>query len=266
MACLGVQLFSSTIGLGQENLALVHLKDSPCNRVVSAEIHRFGGQEIALTLVVETASLEKVGLQASLSQFTFSLAAKHQSPPRISESREGYRGDERELTLQLPAVARETDFQLRFQAKVASQAEWSPAGTIRIRVYPRDLLAPLKKWARRVQLRLDDRQGVLTQWLADGDVAFVDSRSALEKRAGIPTVTMIVTNGGNVLLPGLGRDLGHTIIVFTEQIGNLPKVVSIPQGSGRLIKVDLPIIQDLADDPRRQKQFLEIIGLANAAL
>ena len=204
-------------------------------------------------------------LKAKLTQVTFSLTAQHNIVPEISlplEQENRARAD-REVKLELPTVQRETDFQLSFQAQTESQDLWSEAGIVQIRVYPKDLLAPLKNWSRKVQLRLDDREGILEYLLATQEVAFVDSRAQMKKLEGVPVVTMIVKNTQKVLLPRRPLAPHNSIIVFNEQVENVPKVVVTPFGTGRLIQVDLQIIKRLSEDPRAQKQFLEIIQLAH---
>ena len=261
-----VFLISLSSGLAQEMNIAVTLKDSFYQTQESEPVvHSFGGQEIKLPIEVQTSSREQINLKAKLTQVTFSLTAQHNIVPEISlplEQENRARAD-REVKLELPTVQRETDFQLSFQAQTESQDLWSEAGIVQIRVYPKDLLAPLKKWSRKVQLRLDDREGILEYLLATQEVAFVDSRAQMGKLEGVPVVTMIVKNKQKVSLPRRPLDPHNSIIVFNEQVENVPKVVVTPFGTGRLIQVDLQIIKRLSEDPRAQKQFLEIIQLAH---
>ena len=261
-----VSLISLSSGLAQETNIAVTLKNSFYQTQESEPaVHSFGGQEIKLPIAVQTSSREQINLKAKLTQVTFSLTAQHNIVPEISlplEQENRARAD-REVTLELPTVQRETDFQLSFQAQTESQDLWSEAGIVQIRVYPKDLLAPLKTWSRKVQLRLDDREGILEYLLATQEVAFVDARAQMEKLGGVPIVTMIVKNTQKVSLPRRPLAPHNSIIVFNEQVENVPKVVVTPFGTGRLIQVDLQIINRLLEDPRAQKQFLEIIQLAH---
>ena len=256
-------------GLAQETNVAVTLKDSFYRpQEAGPAVHYFGGQEITLPIAVQTSSREQIHLKANLTQVTFSLTAQHNIIPEITpplDQEDRPRAD-REVTLELPTVQRETDFHLSFQAQTASQNLWSEAGFFRIRVYPEDLLAPLKTWSQKVQLRLDDGEGILGDLLEIQDVAFVDSRALMEKREGVPIVTMIVKNTQKISLPRRPLAPHNSIIVFNEQVTNIPKVVVTPFGEGQLILVDLQIIKQLSEDPRAQKQFLEIIQLAHPAL
>ena len=125
------------------------------------------------------------------------------------------------------------------------------------------MLAPLKTWSQKVQLRLNDREGILEDLLVAQDVVFVDSKAQMEKRAGVSMVTMIVKSTGKVSLPRRPLAPHNSIIVFNEQVEGIPKVVVTPFGTGRWVQVDLQIIKQLSEDPRAQKQFLEIIQLAH---
>lgn len=266
MTSILVSLICLSNGLAQEERVVVTLKESFYETQESERVvHSFGGQEITLPIAVQTSSREQINLKAKLTQVTFSLTAQHNIVPEISlplEQENRARAD-REVKLELPTVQRETDFQLSFQAQTESQDLWSEAGIVQIRVYPKDLLAPLKNWSRKVQLRLDDREGILEYLLATQEVAFVDSRAQMEKLEGVPVVTMIVKNTQKVSLPRRPLAPHNSIIVFNEHVENVPKVVVTPLGTGRLIQVDLHIIKRLLEDPRAQKQFLEIIQLAH---
>ncbi len=263
-----VSLICLSNGLAQETNVAVTLKDSFYQtQEPEPFVHYFGGQEITLPIAVQTSSREQINLRANLTQVTFSLKAEHNVIPEISPplDQEDRAGADREVKLELPTVQRETDFQLSFQAQTASQDLWSEAGLFHIRVYPDNLLAPLKTWSQKVQLRLDDREGILEEFLTAQDVVFVDSKAQMEKREGVPIVTMIVRNIQKVSLPRRPLAPQTSIIVFNEQVANVPKVVVTPFGTGQLIQVDLRIIKQLSEDPRVQKQFLEIIRLAYPA-
>ena len=109
-------------GLAQETKVAVTLKES-FDQPQEAEpvVHYFGGQEITLPIAVQTSSREQIHLKANLTQVTFSLTAEHKVIPEISpplDQEDGARAG-REVKLELPAVQRETDFQLSFQAQTA---------------------------------------------------------------------------------------------------------------------------------------------------
>ena len=269
ISSLFVSLACLSSGLAQETNVAVTLSDSLFQpQEAEPVVHSFGGQEMTLPLAIQTSSREQIHLRATLTQVTFSLAAEHNVVPEISpplEQEDRPRAD-REVKFELPTVQRETDFQLSFQAQTASQDLWSEAGVVHLRVYPKDLLAPLKTWSQRVQLRLEDSEGILEGFLEAQNIAFVDSKAQMEKREGVSVVTIIIKNRHKVSLPRRPLVPHHSIIVFNEQVENLAKVVVTPFGQGQLIQVDLQIIQRLSEDPRAQKQFLEIIQLAHQAL
>ena len=266
LAPILVHLICVSDGLAREKSVSITIKGSLHEpQELEPVIHRFGGQEIILPIAVRADSLEQIDLKSSLVQVTSSLAAELAVTPEMRlkpdrEERTKTRGD---VKLELPVVRRETNFQLRFQAKSGSQNQWSEVGMFHIRVYPRDLLAPLKDWSQRIQLRLDDRQGILEDLLEAQDVVFVDSKAPLEKREGVPVVTMIVRDNPQASLPRRPLGPGGAVVVFNERVKNLPKVVVTPSGAGLLVRVDLQIIQRLLEDPRAQKQLLEIVGLTS---
>jgi hypothetical protein len=47
------------------------------------------------------------------------------------------------VALALPAVTRETDFELRFRSRRRTDQTWRPAGRVAVRVYPADLVGTM---------------------------------------------------------------------------------------------------------------------------
>ena len=226
--------------------------------------HLFGDQTIELPLTIRGRSEKPLDVRARLFQRAFFLGAPLRNDVEILSGRV-FSGDEPvsvSVSLPLPEVRDETDFELRFEVRTARDA-WRDAGHASLRLYSREILEALKPLSENVVLRLKDDDDKLTSLLEGLEVNFVDYRAPVLP-FGTPILTLIV-NSGDVLNPSeLEITGGESVIVFNERVRTLPKVVKSPCQGGYLIQVELEVLRNLDRDPRVQKTFMEIIELAHS--
>lgn len=267
--CFAVAIGSAAADAGPTRVSVRALDPTPALSSTQTEPivhHLFGGQTLALPLIVQ-GHAEQLDLRARLVQIAFMLEAPvgddlnilagmpldNESPLKTS------------VSLPLPDVRDETDFELRHQYKT-EKSEWLDAGRTRFRLYSQKILEPLKALAQNVVLRLKDEGDALGPLLKDLDVSFTDHRSPVHP-SGSPVITLVIRQSsdptpldlGNLDLPVLNQT---SVVIFNEQVRTLPKIVKTSRQSNHLIQVDLKIIQHLRHDPRAQKAFMEIIQLA----
>jgi hypothetical protein len=155
-----------------------------------------------------------------------------------------------DLSVSLPAVSRETDFELRFQASwPAARAELA-AGRVALRVYPASLLDPLRLWAESHAIRLADDHGSVT-------ALFRDARVRLANGPG-PS-DLVVYSGSRFARTGPLRSMddGRATIVFAERDATPPYLVVERAGRRTTVRVEMRILDRLATDPLAQKILLE---------
>jgi TolB-like protein len=108
---------------------------------VSRELYRCVGNRTAmLPLSIAATQIETVAIRADLVQLGATLALPVMRdldvPVRIPAP--GVSRITSKVAVTLPAVTRETDFELRFRSRRQSDENWRPAGRVAVRVYPAD--------------------------------------------------------------------------------------------------------------------------------
>jgi TolB-like protein len=107
----------------------------------SRELYRCMGDRVAmLPLSIAAAQIEALVIRADLVQrgATLALPVMRDLDVAVRVPASGAPRITSTVRLQVPAVARETDFELRFRSRRQTDEIWRPAGRIAVRVYPAD--------------------------------------------------------------------------------------------------------------------------------
>ena len=135
----------------------------------------FADRTATVPLLVHAPEPQGLALHAQLVQlasgFAVPIAAALEVPLPTDASPSP--GLEIELSIPLPAVKRETDFELRFRSRRGRDGVWHAAGRIPLRVYPADLLSPVRQWATSHPLRVKDDRGSLIEFLRQQKIPVV---------------------------------------------------------------------------------------------
>jgi hypothetical protein len=201
----------------------------------------FGGGIAAVPLLIQAPAPDGLSIRAALVQLTSRLSA-----PAAGEIEVPLSGPELDLAVPLPAVSRETDFELRFRARRRGDPVAQSAGRVALRVYPADLLDPVRAWAESHPLRVEDDHGAVIE---------------LFRRQGIPVAAP--PKPGRVTLYAGPRALqkvreGGTAVLFTERDTGTPHLVIDRTGSGTTVCVEMRLLDRLATDPLAQKILVEV--------
>ena len=229
------------------------------------EPHRFfGDQTVAVPLLVHAREPEALSLRAQLVQLTSDLAvpigAEVDVPlPRDVSPRTSL---EIELAVPLPAVKRETDFELRVRSRRGRDEVGAAAGRIALRVYPADLLDPVRNWATSHPLRVEDDHGLLIGLLRQQRIPVVAVTGTRGARAG-RGVTLYA--GPQALRKWAHVPLreDEAIVLFTERQTEVPRFLIERTGGGTRVAVEMRLLDRLATDPLAQKIFLEVFDLVH---
>lgn len=203
----------------------------------------FGDRTVVVPLLVHAPDHRGLAVRAELVQLTARLSV---STGKSIEAPLGA-SNEIDLSVPLPAVKREVGFELRFRSRRGDEAEWRPAGHIALRVYPSDLLAPLREWAESHSLRVEDGRGALTEFLHQEGIRIAGDR----KKADV------------VLYVG-ERELSNraqSVVRFAERQMELPHLLVERSTDGTAVTVEMRLLDRLATDPGAQKIFLEVFRL-----
>jgi hypothetical protein len=214
----------------------------------------FGGRTVTVPLTIHAPEPAGLVIHAELVQLTARLTVP---ATKIDVSLSAYpsaglsSGAELDLSVALPAVNRETDFELRFRSSRPGDRVPEGAGRVPLRVYPADLLSPLRAWAQSHPIRVQDDHGSVTEFFRQQNIPVTDRAEprgitvyagprALQKQSRVPL-----------------RD-GETAVLLSELETETPHVVIDRTGRGTTVRVEVRLVDRLATDPLAQKTLLEV--------
>lgn len=222
----------------------------------------FGSQTVTVPVLVHALKVEGLTLRARLVQLTSNLSVpigaelevplpSNPSPPS---------GIELDLSVPLPSVQRETDFELRIRSRRGHDKPWHAAGRIALRAYPGNLLDSLRVWAKSHPLRVSDGDGSLRRFLRQQRIAVVADGKAQSFRDG-RGVSLFA--GASALREHERFPLAENeaIVLFTERESEPPRLVIERTDRGTTVSVEMHLLDRLATDPLAQKIFLEVFQL-----
>lgn len=230
------------------SLALVTPRANP-----SEPYRFFGNRTVTVPVLIHAPEPEGLTIRAVLVQLTSNLSSPVAGELEVPLSARPAAdpGIELDLSVAVPAVNRETGFELRFRSRRHGDRAWQAAGRIALRVYPVDLLSPVRAWAQSHPLQVEDDHGSLIELFRQqriplaghsgprGVTLYAGSR-ALQKRAQLP----------------LGDD--ETVVLFTERETETPHLLIDRTGRGTTMSVEMRLLDRLAADPLAQKIILEV--------
>jgi hypothetical protein len=228
--------------------------------------HVFGGRPVSVPLVLYGLPGARADVRARLVQVAPGLAAPAGEPVAIASGVDFSAGLRRELFFDVivPAVERESRFELTVLLRAPPSEDWRPVGTLLLRAYPNDLLKPLRRWTERQPLRLDDPSGKLERFLAaQGIVSLELNARSLEKGEG-PVVTVLVDGSDDLARAKARAQRGEAVVLLRERAGGFPRIERIRWGAGSLLVVELELLDRLAVDPQAQNLFLEVLRSARS--
>jgi hypothetical protein len=212
----------------------------------------FGGRAVSVPLTVHAPDREGLAIRAQLVQVTTRLAMPAGDEIDVSLPAPGAAGPsvELDLPLVLPAVERETDFELRFRFSASRDRE-QPAGRIALKVYPGDLLAPVRAWARSRPIRVEDEHGQVRAFLRDQriPIAAASGPRGITIYAGARALEKHVRNPPRE---------GEAAVLFLERESETTTLVVDRAGQGTIVELEMRLIDRLSTDPLAQKILLDV--------
>ena len=223
----------------------------------------FADRTVAVPLLVHAPEPEGLALHAELVQLTSGFAVPIGAPLDVPlpTGASPSPGVEIELSIPLPAVKRETDFELRFRSRRGGDGVWHAAGRVPLRVYPGDLLSPVRQWATAHPLRVKDDQGSLIEFLRQQKIPVAGGETqGVRGDRGVTLYEGARAFRERVLAP-LAQ--GEAIVLFAERETETPRFLIERKGEGMAVTVEMRLLGRLAADPLAQKIFLELFEVLN---
>lgn len=166
------------------------------------------------------------------------------------------------LDVALPSVRQPADFELRVEIRPESADAWHSAGRMPLRLYPEDLLAPLRRFSESHRIRVVEDHGELGAFLREQQIAFT-SRGDAPRPAKGPGVTLYAGASAERAAREPTPSPGD-IVIFRERQPGLPHLAIEEHGPGSRITVEMQLLRRLSSDPRAQQTFVEIFELLEA--
>ncbi len=164
-----------------------------------------------------------------------------------------------ELDVRLPSVDRASDFELRMQVRRDNASDWRGAGQVALRVYPNDLLDPLRNWASAHTLRVVDDRGDLAAFLRRQDIAF-RSRGDAPRAAKPPRITLYAGDAAERRATGSAGWPGAAVI-FREREMGVPHLIVEGRDDQAVVTVEMQLLAQLDSDPLAQQTLVGIFEL-----
>jgi hypothetical protein len=227
--------------------------------------HVFGGRPFAVPIVLHGAPGGAVDLQGRWFLRAPALAAPVGDFIAIASGAR-MRTSRLELSVEMtvPAVERESTLELIVFLRPHGGDAWRRAGSLSVRVYPRDLLEPLRRLSERQPLRVRDGAGAFARFLQAQGVAFVDLNARVLEPLDSPALTLLAGGADDLTLAKERARRGEAVIVFREREVGFPRIELARWGLGSVTIVQLPVGDRLLVDPQAQKDFLEMLVLARS--
>jgi hypothetical protein len=221
----------------------------------------FGGRTVSVPVPLTPPIDDSLVLRARLFQLTAALASPIGDALELPVAQAGGAGAwAPRLDILLPHVSRESHLELRLQVRRGAEGEWHDAGRVALRVYPDDLLEPLRDWAREHTLRLVDDRGELADFLRHHDIDFRARGDAPRPGTG-PQITLYAGKAARRQRSG---DKPGAAVIFRERELGVPHVLVDERGNQPVVSVEMALVARLDSDPRAQQTLIQIFELLQA--
>ena len=169
-------------------------------------------------------------------------------------------GDGVRIRIQVPEVERESALELHVEAR--AQEGWAPAGRLRLRAYPADLLEPLRRFASSHPIEVRDTAGRLSQFLRDREIPTWQGGDGWSARpAVIVYAGQEASDWSRDRAAGKQDDGVWRLVLAADPNERLAHVVVEPRTAGGTLRVQMPLLQHLERDPEAQRALVEIFAL-----
>ncbi len=160
------------------------------------------------------------------------------------------------VVVDLPDVRSEVDVLVRLSIPESTHAP----EVIAVRVYPDNLLEPLRKFATQHSLVVFDQEGELMNFFDRNEIDYL---SRFNKTTEVSVALLVNPTDPERLLEGRGF---QSAVILKEQVFDLPQVRAVLTDDRRRVYVEMPLMHDLHTSPLAQKALQDIIHLATNPL
>lgn len=247
MKNLGVHFFLLAAGTLNAAPVVPWIKASP------ASVHVFDDRPASIHLEVKAPIGTGGFIRADVWQVASGIAAPLSADLKIADVLEF---NDRTFvivpaSIPLPKVKYRSELRVRFRLALSGNEEMSVFCEARMFVYPKSLPATLKELPARLAVLGDSPS--LRAFLNGENIPFTDAGSALPMSAKEEMIYLTENNVSTRWPEGL------RVIVFSTESDLAPGIYSRESQAGFIIKVTLPILDDLSTNPLSREIFAGLL-------
>jgi hypothetical protein len=244
--------FASTAALAAEApIITVQGGNGACISGIDGDVcrHFFGGTDVTVNVAAPSSGCGQE--KATLLQMSTRLTAPVDGAVTPAEF-DGCKPQG--LTVRLPQVVNETEFHVEL---THGDGKTEELAVVPLEAYPRDILEPLKNWAKDADnaLLLRDKEGKLAEFFDRNHVEYVTNGAAPHKAH---KVNIIV--GDPEELKEERPD--GAVIYIVDKVKDVPAVLVERTAQGSTATAEIKLVDGLsADDPLSEKALMKIFNL-----
>ncbi len=196
----------------------------PESSVANSTHHTFGGKTLSIPLKTEMKGCQKIRLQL------FGKTSALQVPigdPSISPCTKLFH-------IEIPEVRRKTELEL--EVNLLTSHGWKRTETVKLQVYPQQMLDPIRDWALKHDLVVADSDGKLERFLEENNIPYISNHRKAPKS---PAASLI---------------LEQSKIHFNEKVEGIPKVLYKPKE----VSIEMFFLDELSENPLFQFELIQM--------
>lgn len=203
---------------------------------------------------------ECVNVMATLWQLTTRLGAELSQQSIIDCTNTKHDFTQASVTLDLqfttPTVKHDSSFKFEFTS-CNQQQSCKALGEFAFTVLPDDLLEPIRVWAKKHSLYVNDKSNRLLSFLDDNSIEYISSTTLVPKNEALISL-IVITQQDAVIEKLLPTIASQSIILFRHYPGEFPLIIDKTNRDTPLLDVQIPLIEWLDKDAAAQKLFLKL--------
>jgi hypothetical protein len=167
----------------------------------------------------------------------------------------GFCQHNKRVSMELPRVKRTTAFELQIFTRRQDKS-WGKVKSLPLLLYPKDLLQPLKNWAKKNLLLVQGKRETLIAFLDKENIAYATRNTFFNGDKVILHVADLKEDAPDY------RYENSRVIVFREGVVDLPQIRAVSTKYGPRIVVEMKLLDSLSDSPLAQQSFMRIFKMA----
>lgn len=267
-------LQTTVVGASAGSVEVVARIDGKVSRSFAPNIlYSFGNKTADIFLSVTNHCSDAFGLKVEFRQLAGRIAAPlgvvHERAYDPESKPEGMK--EVSFSLTIPAVQRETDFELVYFVQKEKKGSWEIADSMTLKVYPDTLLEKMHSYAKDSTFIILDASGALQKLMKDQKVPFIDLPGEYSRVEKIDPETRVVALCSTEPVKddktwdeleeyvAIVEEFTDAVIVFKKRSSELSQLYVKEKDEVFHVVAEIDLLEDLPENPKSQQNLLQVI-------